>query len=39
VIILGWKITLQAATKKDAKEQLENWEPASFGKKSVAQLG
>jgi Flp pilus assembly pilin Flp len=39
VIILGWKIILQAATKKDAKEQLENWEPASFGKKNVAQLG
>lgn len=39
IIILGWKITLRAATKKDAKEQLENWEPASFGEKNIPQLG
>jgi Flp pilus assembly pilin Flp len=39
VIILGCKIALRAAAKKDAEEQLEDWEPASFGEKGVTQLG
>ena len=34
MVILGWKMALQAATKRDSDEQLEGWEPASFGERS-----
>ncbi len=35
IAILGWKMALRAAAKTDSEEQLEDWEPGSFGQGSV----
>ena len=39
IVILGWKMALRTAAKKDAEEQLEGWEPVSFSENSVPRLG
>ena len=39
LLILGWKMALRAAEKKDADEQMEDWEPADLREKIIFPAG